>query len=93
MIENYKCRAEFLYDISLLIYKLYEYPEYENIRILKTIILVEMGEYTWEFGSNKTLEELIEMITTINDDNNADLHRLYETINYKDLYNGDCIRY
>jgi hypothetical protein len=89
---SYKCRAECLYDIAHIIYKLYEYTEYSDIRILNTKIVDQSGSFLWKFDSDRTLEELLKMIKRIDHDNNGDLHRLYQTINYKAVYNEECIR-
>ena len=72
--------------------KIYDYAEYEDIRILNTIIVDEKDAFVWEFDSDRTLEELVDMIKTINDEHTLDIHRLYQTINYKAVYNDECIR-
>jgi hypothetical protein len=89
---SYKCRAEQFRDIAELFIKIYDYPDYKDIRILNTIIVDEKDAFVWEFDSDRTLEELVDMIKTINDEHTLDIHRLYQTINYKAVYNDECIR-
>lgn len=89
---SYKCRAEHFRDIAEFYVKIYEYAEYEDIRILNTIIVDEKDAFVWEFDSDRTLEELVDMFKTINHDHELDIHRLYETINYRAVYNDECIR-
>jgi len=59
---------------------------------LNTIIVDEKDAFVWEFDSDRTLEELVDMIKTINDEHTLDIHRLYQTINYRAVYNDECIR-
>lgn len=95
---SYKCRAENFLDIAEFYIKIYNYPEYEDIRILNTIIKEKKyGQislsFDWEFDSDRTLEELVNMIKTINDEHTSlNIHRLYQTINYRALYDSECIR-
>lgn len=94
---SYKCRAEMFLDIANLFVKIYDYPAYEDIRILNTIIVekkfgVLSLSFEWEFDSDRTLEELIDMFKKINHDHELDIHRLYQTINYRGVYDGECIR-
>lgn len=89
---SYKCRAENFRDIAEFYVKIYDYVEYEDIRILNTIIVDEKDAFVWEFDSDRTLEELVDMIKTINDEHTLDIHRLYQTINYRAVYNDECIR-
>ena len=65
---SYKCRAENFRYITEFYVKIYDYVEYEDIRILNTIIVDEKDAFVWEFDSDRTLEELVDMIKTCNND-------------------------
>lgn len=89
---SYKCRAECFRDIAEFYVRIYDYPAYEDIRILNTIIVDEKDAIVWEFDSDRTLEELINMFKKIDHDHELDIHRLYQTINYRAVYNDELIR-
>ena len=46
----------------------------------------------WEFDSDRTLEELVDMCKRINYEHKLDIQKLYETINYRGVYNDEVIR-
>ena len=75
---SYKCRAENFRDIAEFYVKIYDYVEYEDIRILNTIIVDEKDAFVWEFDSDRTLEELVDMIKTINDEHTLDIHLSFD---------------
>jgi|GWRWMinimDraft_5_1066013.scaffolds.fasta_scaffold19876_2 hypothetical protein len=89
---SYKCRAENFIDIANLYIKIYDYVEYEDVRILNTIIVNKKDAFVWEFDSDRTLEELVDMCKRINYEHKLDIQKLYETINYRGVYNDEVIR-
>jgi len=95
LIYSYKCRAENFSDIAEFYVKIYEYVD-EEIKILNTIIVDEKDAFVWEFDSDRTLEELVDMFKTIRVrvfiETCFEHNTLYETINYRAVYNDECIR-
>ena len=86
---SYKLRSECLLDIGVFICAIHK-PEFEeyNISIWDTIIK-DKGwcMFEWEFDSNVTLEDLRDIFKKINVD---DIHRMVETLNYRDVYTGEA---
>jgi hypothetical protein len=76
-----------MYDVGMFFYCL----EDEDVRIVNTKIEQCQGfcEFDWEFDSNYTLKELRELMMRISAENEGELHVMYESLNYKDLYTGE----
>jgi hypothetical protein len=86
---SYKCRFEALYDFGQFIYCL----EDENVKFVNNKIKQVDMEFEWEFESDYMLEDLKKLMMTINKEEAADLHVMYESLNYRAVYTGDRVPY
>ena len=82
--ESYKCSSKDLMGISFLfdLFKEHDYLKVKNIQIIE-----KNGIFILEFKVNESLSELVDIIKKDNIKN-----ELYETLNYKHLYNGERCR-
>ena len=88
-LYHYKCRGECFPDMINALYVLFNNRNLGKYKIIFPQLETYMsGEPYLDFYSTSTLDDLVWVWKT-NDD--KEYHRVYQTLNYADKYNGDVI--